>query len=56
MDAERQFINSEALYCQAIENADGVPFQLIFGPRAGEGYYLNIGSVFYFTLPYEKGQ
>jgi signal transduction histidine kinase len=31
-------------FYQAIENADGVPFQLIFGPRIGEGYYLNIGS------------
>ncbi len=28
----------------AIENADGVPFQLIFGPRIGEGYYLAMGS------------
>ena len=42
-DAEKQFINSGGFYCQAIENADGVPFQLIFGPRTGEGYYLNVG-------------
>ncbi len=31
-------------YLQAIENADGVPFQLIFGPIIGEGYYLSMGS------------
>lgn len=43
-DTEGQFINSGALYCRAIENADGVPFQLIFGPRPGEGYYLNVGA------------
>ena len=43
-NADEQCINSEALYCNAIENADGVPFQLIFGPRPGEGYYLTIGS------------
>lgn len=27
-----------------IENADGVPFQLVFGPRAGEGHYIHIGD------------
>ena len=43
-NAEKQFIKSGAFYCQAIENADGVPFQLIFGPRTGEGYYLNVGT------------
>ncbi|HKK41101.1 MAG TPA: ATP-binding protein [Bacteroidales bacterium] len=31
-------------FFQAIENADGVPFQLIFGPVIGEGFYLNMGS------------
>ena len=41
---EKQCINSGTLYCQAIENADGVPFQLIFGPGPGEGYYLNVGA------------
>ena len=44
MNSEGRFINSEDLYCKAIENADGVPFQLIFGTRVGEGYYLSIGS------------
>ena len=43
-EEEEQFINTERLYCQAIENADGVPFQLIFGPKIGDGYYLNIGA------------
>ena len=33
-----------ALLFQAIENADGVPFQLIFGLHVGEGYYLRIGN------------
>lgn len=27
-----------------IENADGVPFQLVFGPRPGEGHYIYIGD------------
>jgi signal transduction histidine kinase len=31
-------------YIQVIENANGVPFQLIFGPRIGEGFYLSMGS------------
>ncbi len=31
-------------YYRAIENVDGIPFQLIFGPHIGEGYYLSIGS------------
>lgn len=31
-------------YIQAVENANGVPFQLIFGPRIGEGFYLSMGS------------
>jgi signal transduction histidine kinase len=39
----RNFVSSD-FFCQAIENADGVPFQLIFGPKIGEGYYLTIGS------------
>ena len=43
-EEEEQFINSENLFRQAIENADGVPFQLIFGPRPGEGFYLNVGT------------
>jgi signal transduction histidine kinase len=41
--AER-FANTTDFFCNAIENAGGVPFQLIFGPQSGEGHYLNIGS------------
>ena len=29
---------------KVIENADGVPFHLIFGSRLGEGYYMSIGE------------
>jgi signal transduction histidine kinase len=40
---EKQFNNSGDIFCRAIENADGVPYQLVFGPAIGEGYYLNVG-------------
>jgi signal transduction histidine kinase len=43
-DEEDKIINSGGLFCKAIENANGVPFQLIFGPQPGEGYYLNVGT------------
>jgi signal transduction histidine kinase len=36
--------DSGVLYSHCISNADGVPFQLIFGPRIGEGIYLNAGA------------
>lgn len=39
---ETQSGGSSILF-HAIENADGVPFQLIFGPHIGEGYYLSLG-------------
>jgi signal transduction histidine kinase len=50
-DPSTHFSNSEVkrsggttdFFFHAIENADGVPFQLIFGPRIGDGYYLNVG-------------
>ena len=42
-ETEEQFNNSGDLFLQAIENADGVPYQLVFGPSVGQGYYLNIG-------------
>ena len=32
------------LHFKAIEHADGVPFQLIFGLQIGEGIYLNTGA------------
>lgn len=41
---EEKSFNQGTFFYQAIENADGVPFQLIFGPEIGEGYYLNMGS------------
>jgi signal transduction histidine kinase len=41
---EEKIPNAGAFYCQAIENADGVPFQLIFGPQIGEGIYLISGA------------
>lgn len=42
-EVEKQFNNSGDFFCKAIENADGVPYQLVFGPAIGEGYYLNVG-------------
>ncbi|MGD0342780.1 MAG: ATP-binding protein [Bacteroidales bacterium] len=39
-----KFVSTTDFLFHAIENADGVPFQLIFGPQIGDGYYLNIGS------------
>jgi signal transduction histidine kinase len=38
------FTNSSSHFLEAIENADGVPYHLIFGPNIGEGYYLNLGE------------
>jgi len=38
-----QFNNSGELYLKAIENAGGVPYQLVFGPLLGDGYFLNAG-------------
>jgi two-component system cell cycle sensor histidine kinase/response regulator CckA len=35
---------SEAFHRQAIENAEGVPFEIIFGSRIGDGRYQNVGS------------
>lgn len=40
---------------EAIENADGVPFQLIFGQEPGEGYYVNVGGGFRQLLGIESG-
>ena len=42
-DVEEKLNNSGDLY-RVIENADGVPYQLVFGARLGEGYYLNVGD------------
>jgi signal transduction histidine kinase len=43
-EVEEQFSNSGDLFYQAIENADGVPYQLVFGREVGEGYYINAGQ------------
>ena len=42
-EVEEQFNSSGDLFCQTIENADGVPYQLIFGSSVEESYYLNVG-------------
>jgi signal transduction histidine kinase len=42
--SEAHLNNNEAHLSEVIEFADGVPFQLIFGPEIGEGYYLNVGE------------
>jgi len=34
----------DTLLLKAIENADGIPFQLIFGTQVGSGHYLRIGD------------
>jgi len=42
-EVEQQFANSGDLFRQSIENADGVPYQLIFGKEIGEGHFMNPG-------------
>jgi len=42
-EVEDHLFNSADFFSQVIENADGVPYQLIFGNAAGEGYCLNVG-------------
>ena len=42
-EVEEKFNNSGDLY-QAIENADGIPYQLVFSKRIGEGFFLNVGD------------
>ena len=42
-ELDEQNNNSGDFICQAIGNADGVPYQLVFGPRPGEGHFLNVG-------------
>lgn len=43
-EVEDQLYSSGDFFCQVIENAAGVPYQLIFGKGIGEGYYLNVGD------------
>jgi signal transduction histidine kinase len=48
-------ITSGERLSEAIENADGVPFQLIFGQEPGEGYYVNVSAGFRQLLGIESG-
>jgi len=41
---EETLSNPELFFRQVIENAGGVPFQLIFGSSLGTGYYKYIGT------------
>jgi len=43
-NAKEHIENSETLFSRAIENAGGVPFQLIFGPQTGDGYFIKLGA------------
>ena len=38
-----EFTSSSGLLIQSIENADGIPYQLIFGSKPGDGYFINVG-------------
>ena len=41
---DEQCITPEQIYFQTIENAGGIPYQLIFGNTIGEGWYRYIGD------------
>ncbi len=43
-DKEPKIRNADSFYQNAIENADGVPYQMLFMPETGEGYYLKVGA------------
>jgi signal transduction histidine kinase len=43
-EVEEEFLNSGEQCCQAIENAGGVPYELIFGQAIGVGYYTKVGD------------
>ncbi len=43
-DQEEKFPDADSFYYQAIENADGVPYQLIFLSQTSEEYYLKAGA------------
>jgi signal transduction histidine kinase len=42
-EVEEQISNSSGILFKTIENADGVPYQLIFGKETGDGYFQNVG-------------
>ncbi len=41
---EETISNSELFFSHVIENAGGIPYQLIFGPMIGTGYYKYVGA------------
>jgi len=43
-ELEKQVNNSGDFYSRTIENADGVPYQLVFDRGLGNGYYMNLGT------------
>jgi signal transduction histidine kinase len=43
-ESEECIRNPETFYCKVIENANGIPFQLLYGSQIGEGHYLKVGS------------
>ena len=43
-ELEKQVNNSGDFYSRTIENADGVPYQLVFDSGLGNGYYMNLGT------------
>jgi signal transduction histidine kinase len=42
-EVDEKINNSGDFLSKVIENADGIPYQLIFGPVVGKGYFLNVG-------------
>lgn len=42
-EVDEKINNSADFYSKVIENADGIPYQLVFGPVVGKGYFLNVG-------------
>jgi len=42
-EVEEKINNSGDLFSKIIENADGIPYQLVFGPVVGQGFFLNVG-------------
>jgi signal transduction histidine kinase len=55
-EVEEQFNNSGDFFSRAIENADGIPYHLIFAPVIGEGNYLNVGNGIKQLLGIEPGE
>ena len=49
-------LSIQVILRQAIENADGVPYQLIFGNGTGEGYYPECGEGIKQLLAYHSGE